>query len=125
MTNDETRKTSGSEKRHRSKLLQVRLSDAELAEIAARAESVEMTPASFARFMLLDTPPPRATRKPSVAVQAVGRVLAELGKVGSNVNQIAHALNSGVAVHPAIIDKALRDVSDMRDACLEALNRKP
>lgn len=119
------RKTSGSEKRQRQRSLNIRMTDAELAEIEAKANDLELAPSSYARMILLDSPPPRARRKPSVEVESVAKVLAQLGKIGSNINQIAHALNANVPVHPAAIEFTLKEVNAMRDACLEALNRKP
>ena len=54
------------------------------------------------RRALLNTPPPPATRRPGPEREALARLLAEcarikgeLGKHGSNLNQIAYYLNSG------------------------------
>jgi len=126
MTEQEnTASKSGSEKRQRGKSLHIRLTDAEYAELVSRADAVEITPASYARMMLLDTPPPRGSRKPSVDRVAVARVLAELGKIGSNINQIAAAFNRRNDPHASEAVTALREVQGIRNACMEALNRKP
>ncbi|MBL4596508.1 MAG: plasmid mobilization relaxosome protein MobC, partial [Robiginitomaculum sp.] len=53
------------------------------------------------------------------------RVLAELGKIGSNVNQIARSLNAKSGVHGEHLEDALTSISAMRTACMEALGRKP
>lgn len=125
MTDDE-RKKSGSEKRQRNKVLQVRCTDAEFAQIEAMADRVELTPASYARSFLLDAPAPRAVRRPAVDTAQVAKLLADLGKVGSNLNQIAYHLNSGTSsVSPQAVESALADVAEMRKACMEALGRKP
>lgn len=123
MANDKASR-SGTETRQRSKLLQVRLTPDELAEIEAQAERMELTPASFARSVLLSAPAPRARRRPAVQRQEVARLLGELGKVGSNLNQLAHRLNAGQAVGSSSIVDAVADVQVMRDACLAALGRK-
>lgn len=125
MANDE-RKNSGSEKRKRNKVLQVRLTESELAQIEAMADRVELTAPSYARSFLLDAPAPRAVRRPAVDTAQVAKLLADLGKVGSNLNQIAYHLNSGTSsVSPQAVESALADVAEMRDACMEALGRKP
>lgn len=121
---DDTRKKSGSETRKRNKLLQIRVTETELAEIEAMADRAELTPASYARSMLLDTPAPRAVRRPAVDTVQVAKLLAEIGKIGGNVNQIAHHLNAGSGSSSQAIESALADVAEMRKACMEALGRK-
>jgi hypothetical protein len=121
---DDTSKKSGSETRQRNKVLQVRLTDAEFAEIEAMADRAELTPASYARLILLDTPAPRAKRRPAVDTMQVAKLLGEIGKVGSNINQIAHQMNAGVATSSNATNSALADVAEIRKACMEALGRK-
>lgn len=122
---DDTRKTSGTETRRRNKVLQVRLSDSEFAEVEAHAERALLSPASYVRQTVLDSPAPRARRRPSVEAEQVARVLAQLGKMGSNLNQIAHQMNAGQTIAHETLARAMTDVSVMRDACLSALGRKP
>lgn len=124
MTDDKSKK-SGTEKRQRNKVLQVRLTDAEFAQIEAMADRAELTPASFARSILLDAPAPRAKRRPAVDTAQVAKMLGELGKIGSNINQIAHQINAGTGTSSHAIESALRDLSEIRTACMEALGRKP
>lgn len=120
-----TRRASGSETRQRTRVVQVRLSEAEYAEVAARAQAALLTPSSYVRASALDAPPPRARRRPAVEAVQVARVLAQLGKIGSNLNQIAHRLNVGRNVAPDSVAQAAEDVSAMRDACMASLGRKP
>ena len=116
---------SGTEKRARGRLLQIRLTDAELAEIQALADRAELTPASYARAVLLDTPAPRARRRAAGDTVQVAKMLGELGKVGSNLNQLAHHANAGLGVSASVIEAGLADVAEIRRACMEALGRKP
>lgn len=69
--------------------------------------------------------PKRRSRTPSVDMVALARLLGELGKVGSNVNQIARHMNTGEAVEQEELRRALDAVSDIRAAVLEAMGRKP
>ena len=62
-----------------------------------KAREVGLSLASFLRACGLGTPGPRARRSPPVNAEALGRATAALNKVGSNLNQIAHALNAGGA----------------------------
>lgn len=55
----------------------------------------------------------------------IAKLLGEVGKIGSNVNQIAHQLNAGTGTSSNAIAAALADVADMRAALMEALGRKP
>ena len=116
---------SGSETRKRSHMVSVRLSDSEFASLSRHADACEITPASYMRMQTLDIPPPRASRKPSINRELTARVLAELGKIGSNVNQIARSLNAKSGVHGEHLEDALTSISAMRTACMEALGRKP
>lgn len=118
-------KKSGSEKRKRQSRVSIRLTSEEFAEVAKRADAAQLTLASYARAEILDSPPPRQARRPAVETENVARVLAQLGKIGSNLNQIARHMNSGNSIANETLARALTDVSVMRDACMSALNRKP
>lgn len=122
---DQKAKASGTETRQRNKLLQIRMTEAELAQIDTAARDAGLTAPSYARAQLFDQPAPRARRRPSVEAEQVGRLLGELGKIGSNLNQIAHHLNAGRGGNPTALDVALQDVADIRAACMKALGRKP
>ena len=73
------------------------------------------------------TPPARSVHRPAVETQAVVKLLAELGKIGSNVNQIAKHLNAGRPgdTVEASIELALRDLMELRHACMRALGYEP
>jgi hypothetical protein len=89
-------KRSGSERRQRGKgAVLVRLLPEERAAVEEKAREVGLSLASFLRACGLGTPGPRARRSPPVNAEALGRATAALNKVGSNLNQIAHALNAG------------------------------
>ena len=54
-----------------------------------------LTISSYVRSRVLTFPTTRAIRRPVVQVQALNRVLAELHKIGSNINQTARRVNMG------------------------------
>ncbi len=86
---------AGSEKRQRTKGVRVRLTPDEYTRVVEAADNAGLALGAFARACMLDGPGPRATRKPPVAKEELTRILGQLGKIGSNVNQIARAINSG------------------------------
>ena len=116
---------SGSEKRSRKHQLSVRFNDAEHTELVRRADAVGITVPAYLRMQAVDATPPRASRKPSVNTQQVAQLLAQIGKIGSNVNQIAHQMNAGGRVSLQSVDQAMREVTAMRDQCMQALGRAP
>jgi hypothetical protein len=64
-------------------------------------------------------------RRPPVERQELTRLLGELGHVGANLNQIAHAANSGFPVVRSELMKALSGLAAVRDAIMSALGRAP
>ena len=57
----------------------------------------------------------KARIKPSADIEALGRIIAALGKIGSNVNQIAyHANRNGSTPALAILSKVATDISEMK-----------
>lgn len=114
---------SGSETRQRSHMFTFRLSPAEADAIRRKAEDHGHSVAALLRTSLLHVrlQPNRLDRR------EVARVLAELGKIGSNVNQIAYHLNAGrpAARIENALDLALRDLAELRIACLQAIGMEP
>jgi hypothetical protein len=115
---------SGSETRKRTVLLTARFNQQEAASIRQIADRSGLSIASLMRRALLDTPPPRATRRPPADVQAVARLLGQLGKIGSNINQLAKHANAG-RYQENSIELALRDLGELRIVCLQALGKEP
>ena len=115
---------SGSEKRQRGLILKARFNQQEADAIRAMAERSGLSVGALIRHALLNVPPPRAMRRPTVDIQAAARVLAELGKIGSNVNQLAHYAHLG-RFQSDSIEMAMRDLGELRIACLQALGQEP
>jgi Bacterial mobilisation protein (MobC) len=59
-------------------------------------------------------------------MRAIARLLGQLGKIGSNINQIAHYLNAGRPLNRLedSIELALRDLAELRIVCLQALGQE-
>ena len=68
----------------------VRLTRQQRDELDAMADRVGLSRGAFARAVLLGIPEPRGRRRPPVDVKEIARLYGELGRVGSNINQLSH-----------------------------------
>ena len=84
-----------SETRQKGRVLSIRVSDGERQEVEAFAAREGLTTGSYVRSRILATPTTRAIRRPVPEVQKLSKVLAELGRMSSNLNQLAKRANSG------------------------------
>ena len=116
---------SGSEKRKRQHQVNVRFSETEHAELTRRADAVGLSVGAFIRMQSLDLPPPRSSRVPPINRQMVAQLLAQLGKLGSNINQMARHMNQGGQLADWQLNEANHALGEMRDACMKALGRDP
>lgn len=98
---------AGSETRKRVKTKSIRFTPDELAQVEAMAEKAGLTVGGWLRQAVLDAPPPRQSRRPVVEKELLALLLRHLGKIGSNVNQLARTANSG----------RTPDIDELRDAC--------
>ena len=151
MSDDGKDRSSGSETRQRRKRRTIRFSDEEDAQIEKLVEATRQSPGALLRATLLNIPLPRHRRSTvdekrlGAFIAAAARVAddlkasrAELGKSGSNLNQIAHMLNtnidpsrimniieSGVSNHTALVDTYHRaiedDLKELRTMAMDAL----
>ncbi len=119
--------TKKSEKRQRNKTVHIRLTDAEHAALLAAADNVGLTLGAYMRATALGSPGPRAARKPPVVREELVRILSQLGKIGSNVNQIARAVNSGDDPNGLSDDikAAVVALAEIHAAAAHALGWKP
>ena len=128
MEKSEPRKSrSGSQKRKKFRMVTSGYDDAEFAELEEAASRAGLTRASFQRVQSLAAPKTRSTRRPPVDRELLAKVLAQLGKIGGNLNQIAHAAHAEQLqqVHGYGMQAALRRLRDEAlPALLEALGQK-
>ncbi len=98
---------------HRSRVVKTRLTDEEYADFTARLAPYCMSQSEFIRQAIT-----RATICPIVTVSpvndellaAVGKLTAEYGRIGGNLNQIARTLNEWHSPYPAMA-KELKDAA--------------
>jgi hypothetical protein len=115
-----------SETRQRQKQVKLRLLDEEFNAISAKASASGMSAAAYARAAMLGDEGPRAQRRLPIDAQLARQVLAQLGKYGNNMNQIAYGLNAyGERGLEADFREALREWAEIRDTLLAMLGHNP
>jgi hypothetical protein len=75
------------------------------------------------RLVVIGTKPPRQSRRPPVERAELAQSLGHVGKLGSNVNQLAKYGNLGRLVDDASLVSAATDIAAIRRAIISALGR--
>lgn len=99
----------------------IRLSKDQRAELEKRADLAGgLSIAGYIKFAALDQPP-RKLRQPPIDRVALAQLLGQLGRVGSNINQIARIANAHNEINIPELAFALNELIDMREAIMKAL----
>ena len=104
----------------RSHIVKTRLDDEEHADFLRRLEIYDMNQSEFIREAISG-----ATIKPTIVatlvsddlLAAIGKLTAEYGRIGNNLNQIARYFNQGGIISSEMrkeIKKSLRDIYEMK-----------
>jgi len=102
--------------------ISVRCTAKDHAVIKEAAAKAGYTVGPYLRNLALGSPGPRSVRRPSVEKEELGRLLGHIGKLGSNVNQIARAVNTTRNLPSwSELAEIRHEVSRMRDALMKAL----
>lgn len=108
-------------------MISFRVDAAEYSRIRAEADRGGVTVGTFARDVLIGAQAPRRVRRPPAEKAELARILGELGKIGSNINQLALKANIGVlrVLDPMVLAQLQDDLDEMRDDLMRALGRQP
>jgi len=108
----------------KTRIVPIRFTPEQYAQLAEKANRAGMAIGAAARSILLGAAGPRAVKRPPVEKAQLARVLGAIGKLGSNVNQIARALNEGRDA-PSLAELAdmRAEIAAMRTAVMTALGR--
>ena len=92
----------------------IRLSDELYQKIKADASEARISPVEYVRQILTKG---RVTVRQELIVDVIDikKVIAELGKIGSNLNQIARHFNGGGADSSYIHDRIMQALADLFD----------
>lgn len=117
-------KRSGSEKRQATERLTLRLTPEQSRQLDEWANNSGLARCSVARAKLFSGQPLRLVRRPPVERQALAQFLAWLGRLNGNVYQVSRAANFGEWYEPDDFKKALKEITEMRNAVMAALGRE-
>ena len=111
---------------HRSRVVKTRMTEEEYAEFAQRLSAYHMSQAEFIRQAITG-----AAIRPIITVSpindellaAVGKLTAEYGRIGGNLNQIARTLNEWHSPYPQLAGEVRAAVSDLAALKFEVLQK--
>ena len=111
---------------HRSRVVKTRMTEEEYAEFAERLSAYHMSQAEFIRQAITG-----AAIRPTITVSpvndellaAVGKLTAEYGRIGGNLNQIARTLNEWHSPYPQLAREVRAAVSDLAALKFEVLQK--
>ena len=111
---------------HRSRVVKTRMTEEEYAEFAERLSAYNMSQAEFIRQAITG-----AAIRPIITVSpvndellsAVGKLTAEYGRIGGNLNQIARTLNEWHSPYPAMAKELREAAADLAALKYEVLKK--
>ena len=111
---------------HRHRVIKTRLTEEEYAEFSERVTLCKMSQAEFIRQALI-----KSSIRPVITVSpvndellsAVGKLIAEYGKIGGNLNQIARALNEYGTPYNTLSVEVRAAISDLAALKFEVLRK--
>jgi len=109
----------------RSKVFYFRVSENEHAELIEAAGRAGLAPGSYARAKVFGGSPPRAVRVLPIEREALAVLLAQIGRLGGNLNQLARARNAELPVYAPEVVAEIAALRELRDELRAMLGRKP
>ena len=111
---------------HRRHVVKTRMTDEEYADFTGRLAAYEISQSEFIRQAITG-----ATIRPIITVSpvndellaAVGKLTAEYGRIGGNLNQIARTLNEWHSPYPQLAGEVRAAVSDLAALKFEVLQK--
>jgi hypothetical protein len=108
----------------KEKFIAVRCTLDDHAFIGETAAQAGMSIGAFLRTVALGRAGARAVKRPRIESEQLAKLLGEIGKLGSNVNQIAKWANTDRAAPSAAeIARMREDISAMRAEVMKVLDR--
>ena len=103
----------------------VRLTGEERAELERRAERAGLSLGGYFKSAAFNTPPPPQSRRPPADRTELAKLLAAIGRIGNNINQLARVANAGSWPESKELGKACTDIKSIRTALMTALGVDP
>ena len=111
---------------HRSRVVKTRMTEEEYAEFAERLSAYNMSQAEFIRQAITGAAIRPVLHVSSVndeLLSAVGKLTAEYGRIGGNLNQIARTLNEWHSPYPAMAKELREAAADLAALKYEVLKK--
>ncbi len=116
-------KTDRNDSKRRTERITIRLTRKERQQIEDDAALMGITVGAYVRKVLLEAPVPRQSRRPSVETQTLAHLLGHIGKIGSNLNQLARAANTNIPYEQRALQSELEALKDIRKDIKKALGK--
>ena len=111
---------------HRSRVVKTRLSEDEYADFTARLAPYGISQSEFLRQAIRRTairPVIHVSAVNDELLSAVGKLAAEYGRIGGNLNQIARTLNEWHSPYPAMAKELREAAADLAALKYEVLKK--
>ena len=111
---------------HRSRVVKTRLSEDEYADFTARLAPYGISQSEFLRQAIRRTairPIIHVSAVNDELLSAVGKLAAEYGRIGGNLNQIARTLNEWHSPYPAMAKELREAAADLAALKYEVLKK--
>ena len=111
---------------HRSRVVKTRLSEDEYADFTARLAPYGISQSEFLRQAIRRTairPVIHVSAVNDELLSAVGKLTAEYGRIGGNLNQIARTLNEWHSPYPAMAKELREAAADLAALKYEVLKK--
>ena len=111
---------------HRSRVVKTRLSEDEYADFTARLAPYGISQSEFLRQAIRRTairPVIHVSAVNDELLSAVGKLTAEYGRIGGNLNQIARTLNEWHSPYPAMAKELREAAADLAALKYEVLQK--
>ena len=111
---------------HRSRVVKTRLSEEEYADFTARLAPYGISQSEFLRQAIRRTairPIINVSAVNDELLSAVGKLTAEYGRIGGNLNQIARTLNEWHSPYPAMAKELREAAADLAALKYEVLQK--
>ena len=96
----------------REKWIKLRVSEAEILVLDTLIKRAGMKPSKFMRHKIFGTPA-RLARRAQPMPREIAAVIAQLSKIGNNLNQIAKKANAGHGIDGALLTLVLTLLRDL------------
>ena len=105
----------------RNIVVKTRLSCSEKAELDTILERTKLSQAEYLRCAIFGTPIQEAPKPVLSPIEGLDKLIAQYGRIGNNLNQIARWLNSGVNLDQGLADSLRHCIGELNKLKFDAV----